>query len=40
MAELMASAVAHERELDRLVGRSNRSELIRILKRVIAGLEE
>jgi DNA-binding MarR family transcriptional regulator len=40
MAELMASAVAHERELDRLVGRSNRSELIRTLKRVIAGLEE
>src|SRR5215211_7422556 len=39
MAELMASAVTHERELDRLVGRSNRSELIRTLKRVIAGLE-
>lgn len=40
MAELMASAVAHERELDRLVGRSNRSELIRTLKRVVAGLEQ
>lgn len=40
MAELTASAVAHERELDRLVGRSNRSELIRTLKRVIAGLEQ
>jgi DNA-binding MarR family transcriptional regulator len=39
LAELMASAVAHERELDRLVGRTNRSELIRTLKRVIAGLE-
>ena len=39
MAELMASAVTHERELDRLVGRSNRSELLRTLKRVIAGLE-
>jgi len=40
MAELMASAVTHERELDRLVGRSNRSALIRTLKRVIAGLEQ
>ena len=40
MAELMASAITHERELDRLVGRSNRTELLRTLKRVIAGLEQ
>jgi DNA-binding MarR family transcriptional regulator len=39
LAELMASAVAHERELDRLVGRGNRPELMRTLRRVIAGLE-
>lgn len=40
MADLLASAVAHERELDRLVGRTNRSQFIRTLKRVIAGLEQ
>ncbi len=40
MAELMASAVAHEREIDRLVGRTNRSEFIGILKRIIAGLSQ
>jgi DNA-binding MarR family transcriptional regulator len=40
MAELMASAVAHEREIDRLVGRTNRPEVIRILKRIIAGLSQ
>jgi DNA-binding MarR family transcriptional regulator len=39
LADLMASAVAHEREIDRLVGRANRSEFILILKRIIAGLE-
>jgi DNA-binding MarR family transcriptional regulator len=38
MAELMASAVAHEREIDRLVGRTNRSAFIDTLKRIIAGL--
>jgi DNA-binding MarR family transcriptional regulator len=38
MAELMASAVAHEREIDRPVGRANRGELIQILKRIIGGL--
>jgi DNA-binding MarR family transcriptional regulator len=38
MAKLLVSAVAHEREIDRLVGRSNRPELIRTLKRIIAGL--
>jgi DNA-binding MarR family transcriptional regulator len=38
MAELMASAVAHEREIDRLVGRASRSEFIRALRRIIAGL--
>jgi hypothetical protein len=40
MAKLRASAVAHEREIDRLVGRTNRPELIRTLKRIIAGLAE
>ena len=40
LAELMASAVAHEREIDRLVGRTNRSAFIRTLKRIIAGLEQ
>jgi DNA-binding MarR family transcriptional regulator len=39
LADLMASAVAHEREIDRLVGRANRSEFILTLKRIIAGLE-
>jgi DNA-binding MarR family transcriptional regulator len=39
MRELMASAVEHERELDRLVGRENRAELIRTLQRIAAGLE-
>jgi DNA-binding MarR family transcriptional regulator len=38
MAELMASAVAHEREVDRLVGRAGRSDLIQALQRIIAGL--
>lgn len=40
MRELMASAVAHEREVDRLVGRATRAEFIRTLKRIIAGLSE
>ena len=40
MAKLRTSAVAHEREIDRLVGRANRAELIRTLKRIITGLEE
>ena len=40
MVKLRASAVAHEREIDRLVGRTNRPELIRTLKRIIAGLAE
>ena len=40
LAELRASAVAHEREIDRLVGRTNRSAFIRTLKRIIAGLEQ
>jgi DNA-binding MarR family transcriptional regulator len=39
LADLMASAVAHEREIDRLVGRANRSEFMETLKRIIAGLE-
>ena len=38
MTELKASAQAHERELDRLVGPKQRAEFIRTLKRVAAGL--
>ncbi len=38
MAELMASAVAHERQLDRLVGRAERAAFIQPLQRLIAGL--
>lgn len=38
MLELMASAVEHEREVDRLVGPQNRSEFIRILRRIADGL--
>jgi DNA-binding MarR family transcriptional regulator len=38
--ELMASAVLHEREIDRLVGRAGRPGFIRALKRIIAGLAE
>jgi DNA-binding MarR family transcriptional regulator len=38
MAELRACAIAHEREIDRLVGRTNRSAFIHTLKRIIAGL--
>ena len=34
MLELKAGAVAHEREVDRLVGPKNRSEFVRILKRI------
>jgi DNA-binding MarR family transcriptional regulator len=40
MAKLMASAVAHEREIDRLVGRTGRSEFMHTLKRIIAGLSQ
>lgn len=40
MAKLMASAIAHEREIDRLVGRTGRSEFIQTLKRIIAGLSQ
>ncbi len=38
MLQLMASAVEHEREVDRLVGRENRAEFIRILRRIAEGL--
>jgi DNA-binding MarR family transcriptional regulator len=38
MRELMASAVDHERELDRLVGREQRAEFIRTLQRIATGL--
>lgn len=37
MLELMVSAVAHERELDRLVGPKTRAEFIRVLKRIAEG---
>lgn len=40
MLDLKASAVAHEREIDRLVGRANRSDFIRVLKRISAGLSQ
>jgi DNA-binding MarR family transcriptional regulator len=38
MQRLKASAAAHERELDRLVGRERRSEFIQTLQRISAGL--
>jgi DNA-binding MarR family transcriptional regulator len=38
MRELKASAVAHEREVDRLVGPENRAAFIRILRRIADGL--
>lgn len=38
MQALLAGAVEHEREVDRLVGRENRAEFIRILKRIAEGL--
>ncbi len=38
MQRLLASAVEHERELDRLVGRENRAEFVRTLKRIAEGL--
>ncbi len=40
MQELLASAVEHERDVDRLVGRENRVAFIRILKRIAAGLSQ
>lgn len=40
MAELKASAVAHEREIDRLVGRAGRADFIQALQRIIAGLSQ
>lgn len=40
MARLMASAIAHEREIDRLVGRTGRTEFMQALKRIIAGLTQ
>ena len=38
MRQLKASAEAHERELDRLVGREQRTQFIQTLKRLAAGL--
>jgi DNA-binding MarR family transcriptional regulator len=38
MQKLKASAAAHERELDRLVGREQRAQFIRTLQRISAGL--
>lgn len=39
MLKLMAAAIEHERELDRLVGFENRAEFIRILGRIADGLQ-
>jgi DNA-binding MarR family transcriptional regulator len=38
MQQLRVSAVAHERELDRLVGQEQRAQFIQTLKRIAAGL--
>jgi DNA-binding MarR family transcriptional regulator len=38
MQQLKVSAVAHERELDRLVGREQRAQFIQTLKRIATGL--
>jgi DNA-binding MarR family transcriptional regulator len=38
MRELMEAAAEHERELDRFVGRENRADFIRTLRRIAAGL--
>ena len=38
MLKLKASAIAHERELDRLVGREHRTQFIQTLRRISAGL--
>jgi hypothetical protein len=38
MQQLKSSAEAHERELDRLVGREQRAQFIQTLKRIAAGL--
>jgi DNA-binding MarR family transcriptional regulator len=38
MQKLKASAEAHERELDRLVGREQRAQFIKTLQRIAAGL--
>jgi len=38
MRQLKSSAEAHERELDRLVGREQRAQFIQNLKRIAAGL--
>lgn len=40
MQALLASAVEHERDLDRLVGRENRADFIRILRRIAEGLAQ
>lgn len=38
MLKLRAAAIEHERELDHLVGLKNRSDLVRVLKRIADGL--
>jgi DNA-binding MarR family transcriptional regulator len=38
MKKLLAAAVDHERQIDRLVGRPKRAEFIRTLRQIIAGL--
>jgi DNA-binding MarR family transcriptional regulator len=40
LQQLKASAVAHERDLDRLVGREHRALFIEILRRIAGGLSE
>jgi DNA-binding MarR family transcriptional regulator len=40
MLELKHGAVAHEREVDRLVGPENRAEFIRTLRRIAEGLSQ
>ena len=38
MKKLLAAAVDHERQIDRLVGRPKRAQFIRTLQQIIAGL--
>jgi len=40
MLELKASAIEHERDVDRLVGPKNRAEFIGILRRIAEGLSQ
>ena len=40
LSQLLASAVKHEREVERLVGQANCSQFINILKRIAEGLSQ